>query len=174
MYLLAGGVLGAALGHFGRCSTGNCPLTATWRRGAVYGAVLGGFLYFVSGGNSSAGMNQSTANVKLIPPDQFETEVVQSPEPVVVDFFATWCGPCRMLSPTLDELAGSFTNRIKFVKVNYDDAAALVQQFDIQGIPTLLFFRNGRLENRLLGVPATDDLRARLQSFATNTPPATR
>jgi len=171
VYGLIGGSIGAALGYFGKCTSGSCPLTATWRRGAIYGAVLGGLFYFISGGSTPAAMNQSTANVTLIQENQFDAEVVQSSLPVVVDFYATWCGPCKMLSPMLDKLAGPLTGRIKFVKINVDEAPNLSRRFDIEAIPTLIFFRNGQVVDRIVGLPAEDELKSRLESFAgTNAP----
>jgi thioredoxin 1 len=171
-YLLVGGGIGAALGYFGKCSSGTCPLTATWWRGAIYGAMLGGLFYFISGGSTPAAMNKSTANVKLIKEGEFDGEVIQSPFLVVADFYAIWCGPCKILSPRLDQLAGSFTNRMQFVKINVDEAPALSQRFDIQGIPTLLFFKHGKVVDRIVGLPATDALKARLESFAGTNAPA--
>ncbi len=165
-YALVGSGIGAALGYFGKCSSGTCPLTSTWWRGAIYGAVLGSLFYFVSGGSSSASMNESTENVKRIDESQFDAQVIQSPSPMAVDFYASWCGPCKILSPRLDRLAGSFTNRIKFVKVNVDEAPDLSRRFDIQGIPTLVFFKNGKVMDRIVGLPATDDLKAQLESLA--------
>ena len=171
-YLLVGGGIGAALGYYGKCSSGTCPLTSTWWRGAIYGAVLGSLFYYVSGGTNAASLNKSTENVKRIGESQFDTEVIQSPSPVVADFYATWCGPCKILSPRLDKLAGSFTNRVHFVKINVDEAPALSQRFDIQGIPTLLFFKNGKVVDRIVGLPATDALKARLESLAGTNAPA--
>ena len=171
-WLLIGAGAGAALGYFGKCASGGCPLTATWRRGALFGAAAAGLFYFTSCGNGSASMNQSTDNVKRIGESQFNAEVSQSASPVVVDFYATWCGPCRILSPRLDELAGSFTNRIRFVKINVDEAPALARQFDIRAIPTLLFFKDGKVADRVVGLPGTGALKARLETFAgTNAPP---
>jgi thioredoxin 1 len=163
--VLIGGGLGALLGYFGKCSSGACPLTANPWRGAIYGALLGGLFYYVSGGSSPAAMNKSTANIKLIKEGEFDAEVVQSPLPAVVDFYATWCGPCKRLSPMLDELAGPLTNKIKFVKVNVDEAPALSQRFAIQAIPTLLFFKNGKVVDQIVGLPAVDDLKARLDAL---------
>jgi thioredoxin 1 len=171
-YLLVGGGIGAALGYYGKCSSGTCPLTSTWWREAIYGAVLGSLFYYVSGGTNAASLNKSTANVKRIGESQFDTEVIQSPSPVVADFYATWCGPCKILSPRLDKLAGSFTHRIQFVKINVDEAPALSRRFDIQGIPTLLFFKHGKIVNRIVGLLATDALKARLESFAGTNAPA--
>ncbi len=128
------------------------PLIANWRRGALYGALVGVVFYFLTGIGGSAGMNQSTANVKRISERNFEAEVIHAARPVVVDFYATWCGPCKILSPRLDKLAGSFTNEIKFAKVNVDEAPNLSQRFNIQGIPTLLFFKNGKVVDRIVGL----------------------
>jgi len=170
-WLLAGGGIGTALGYYGKCSSGACPLTSTWWRGAIYGAVLGGLFYFISGSNP-AFMNKSSANVKLIKEGEFDAEVVRSPLPVVVDFYATWCGPCKRLSPMLDELAGPLTNKIKFVKINVDEAPNLSQRFGIQAIPTLLFFKNGNVADKLIGLPSEDALKKRLESFAETGTPA--
>jgi thioredoxin 1 len=172
LYLLAGSGLGAALGYYGKCSSGTCPLTSTWWRGAIYGAVLGGLFYFISGGNTSAAMNKSTENVKLIKEGEFDAEVVQSSLPVVVDFYATWCGPCKLLAPMLDELAGPLTNRVKFVKINVDEAPSLSRRFDIQAIPTLIFFRNGKVADKLIGLPSKDTLKTRLDSLTGPDTPA--
>jgi thioredoxin 1 len=164
--------LGALLGYFGKCSSGTCPLTSTWWRGAIYGALLGGLFYYVSGGSSPASMNKSTANVRLITEGQFEAEVAQSPLPVVVDFYATWCGPCKRLSPMLDELAGPLTSKIKFVKINVDEAPTLSQRFGIQAIPTLIFFKNGNVADKLIGLPSKDTLKTHLDSLAEPGSPA--
>jgi thioredoxin 1 len=164
--VLIGGGLGALLGYFGKCSSGACPLTANPWRGAIYGALLGGLFYYVSGGSSPASMNKSTANIKLIKEGEFDAEVVQSSLPVVVDFYTTWCGPCKLLAPMLDELAGPLANQVKFVKINVDEAPALSQRFDIQAIPTLIFFKNGKVADKLIGLPSKDTLKTHLDSLA--------
>ena len=170
--VLIGGGLGALLGYFGKCSSGACPLTANPWRGAIYGALLGGLFYYVSGGSSPAAMNKSTANIKLIKEGEFDAEVAQSSLPVVVDFYATWCGPCKLLAPMLDELAGPLTNRVKFVKINVDEAPNLSQRFDIQAIPTLIFFKNGKVADKLIGLPSKNTLKTRLDSLAGPDTPA--
>ena len=164
--LLIGGGLGAALGYFGKCSSGACPLTANPWRGAMFGALLGLMFQFASGRSGSASVNVSTPNVSRIQESQFEAEVVQSTLPVVVDFYASWCGPCKVLSPMLDELAGPLTNKVKFVKINVDEATALAQRMQIEAMPTLLFFRNGKIVDRSVGLPSRDMLRTRLESLA--------
>jgi thioredoxin 1 len=165
--LLIGGGLGAALGYFGKCSSGTCPLTANWWRGALYGAVLGLLFHTISGRNGS-NSEESTQNVRLIQEQQFEAEVAQVTGPVVVDFFATWCGPCKRLSPMLDNLAGPLTNRVKFLKVDVDHSPKLASQFGVEGVPTLIFFKNGKVVDKLVGLPARDALKTKLESLASS------
>jgi thioredoxin 1 len=165
--VLIGGGLGAALGYFGKCSAGTCPLTANWWRGALYGAVLGFLFHSVSGRNGSNSA-ESTQNVRLIQEQQFGAEVIQAARPVVVDFFGTWCGPCKRLSPMLDNLAGPLTNRVKFVKVDVDQSAKLARQFGIDGVPTLLFFKDGKVVDKTVGLPARDALQSKLESLASS------
>ncbi len=161
-----GGALGAGMGYFGQCSSGACPLTSTWWRGSLYGATLGLVYFFMTGGSQSAAINQSTKNVVKIGASEFEREVMQAPQPVLVDFFAPWCGPCKTLAPVLDELAGQFAGRIKFVKINVDEAPALAERFEIQGIPTLLLFKNGQVAIRHTGLAAFETLKTKLSSIA--------
>jgi thioredoxin 1 len=176
IYLLIGGGAGAALGYFGKCSSGACPLTANWRRGAFVGALIGLAVYASSGGGGHAtAMNQSTANVKHITEAEFDTEVTQAALPVVVDFYATWCGPCRQLAPTMDRLADQYAGKIKFVKVNVDESPKLAQQFQVEGIPMLVFLQNGKTAGTSVGLIAKEDLILRLDSLLqTNAPPATK
>lgn len=82
----------------------------------------------------------------------FESEVLKSDIPVIVDFWATWCGPCRMIAPILAEIAEENAGRIKVGKVNVDEQMELAVKFGIQSIPTLLVFQNGELVNKSVGV----------------------
>jgi thioredoxin 1 len=89
--------------------------------------------------------------LKSVNGTNFEKLVLQSNVPVVVDFWAEWCGPCRALAPVLDEIATENSGKVEIVKVNVDEAQDLAGQFGIRGIPTLMFFKNGQVQSTLMG-----------------------
>ncbi len=90
----------------------------------------------------------------------FESEVLQASQPVLVDFWATWCGPCRQIAPLIDELAGKFEGSVSIGKVNIEEHPELAQRFGINAIPTLLLFKDGEIIERFQGIPP----RAKLES----------
>ena len=95
----------------------------------------------------------------------FEKEVISSEIPVVLDFWATWCGPCKMLSPVLDELAAEYSDRARICKVNVDDEPELSARFGIASIPTLIFFKNGEILKKTVGYREKDELEETLKEL---------
>ena len=92
----------------------------------------------------------------------FETEVLKSDLPVLVDFWASWCGPCRMLGPVIEEIAKEYTGKVKVGKVNVDDEPALANMFGIESIPTVMVFKGGKLVNTALGFRPKEQIVAML------------
>lgn len=88
----------------------------------------------------------------MITKDNFEAEVLRSELPVLVDFFATWCGPCRMLAPTIEELKAEYAGRVKIVKIDVDAEPELAIRYRVASIPTLLYFKNGEVVATSLGL----------------------
>ena len=96
----------------------------------------------------------------------FQHEVLESQVPVVVDFWAPWCGPCLMIAPSLEKIASEMGGRVKIAKIDVDENPRYAQQYGVQGIPTLLLVRNGKIADRLVGALPEPALRQRIKAFA--------
>jgi thioredoxin 1 len=169
--LLIGGGLGALMGYFGKCTTGACPLTANPWRGGFIGALIGGMFAFSAGSarptasaepGPAGVVNVSTENHQTGPrhitsAEEFESAVLKADKPVLVDFYADWCGPCRMLAPTIEKLAKEYQGRAVVAKVNVDSLSALASQYGIQGIPAVFVFDKGQVVQRLVGLRPQSD-----------------
>ena len=94
----------------------------------------------------------------------FQNEVIESPQPVLVDFWAPWCGPCRMMSPVVDELANDIGDKVKVVKVNVDEAAEAAARFSIQSIPTFAIVKDGVVQRQLGGIQSKEALQEALNA----------
>ncbi len=103
-----------------------------------------------------------THTVESINDTEFQTSVLQSDVPVVVDFWAPWCGPCRMVSPIVEELSHDYTGKVRFLKMNTDENESIMSEFGISSIPTLIVFSGGKEVNRLVGFAPKDQLKRQI------------
>ena len=108
----------------------------------------------------------SAANIVILTDANFEQEVLKSPTPVLVDFWAEWCGPCKMIAPILDELASEYDGKVKVGKVNIDESPSIATQYGIRAIPTLLIFKDGEVAEQVVGLRSKRDLKANLDQVA--------
>jgi len=106
----------------------------------------------------------SEAAILNVTDDQFDEQVMNAPLPVLIDFWAEWCGPCKMLAPILDEIATLYQGRLTVAKMNIDENTQIPQKFGVRGIPTLMLFKNGELESTRVGAISKSQLTAFLDT----------
>ena len=105
-------------------------------------------------------------SVKEVTDNSFEREVLQANKPVLVDFWAEWCAPCRMIAPTIDAIAEQYAERAEVVKVNVDDNTGTAQRYGIKGIPTLILFSGGKEVERVVGATSKDSISKMIEKHA--------
>lgn len=157
LFIIAAGAAGGALlGSTRSCETGGCPLTATPTRGAIYGACLAalvGFAFFSRSPGPVASAGPPSEHLIHIESEAHFNEVVlASEQPVLVDFYADWCGPCRQLAPTINELADDLAGRAKVAKVNVDELRSLAGEYGVSSIPDVRVFSGGKSVDGSVGV----------------------
>jgi thioredoxin len=110
--------------------------------------------------------NMNSSEPININEESFERAVVQSPLPVLVDFWAPWCGPCKMIAPLLDEIARENAGTLRVTKVNVDDNPSLTARFGVRSVPTLLVFSDGQIKNTVVGVTSKQNLLSKVAALA--------
>lgn len=105
------------------------------------------------------------SNAVAVTTTEFEEQVLQSPVPVLVDFWAVWCGPCKMIAPHVDAVASEYEGRAKVYKVNVDDEHEIANRYGIMSIPTLLFFKDGKLVDQVVGAVPKSTISSKLESL---------
>ncbi len=110
--------------------------------------------------------NSATSPTITLDESNFDKEVTQSDQTVLVDFWAPWCGPCKMIAPLLDEIATEKAGSVKVAKVNVDENQSLSVKYNVRAIPALLFFKNGQLRDQVVGMTTRQDLLGRLDALA--------
>lgn len=99
----------------------------------------------------------ASEKVVVLTKDNFDQEVIKSDKPVLIDFWATWCGPCRAVAPIMDELAAEFDGKAKICKLNVDDEGEIAQKFRIMSIPTVMLYKNGEMVDKVIGARSKDE-----------------
>ena len=164
--VLVGGLLGFGYQKLVGCRTGTCPLMATPLRGILYGVVIGLVFTLLGCSKRAQSPNKpsakeptmpSTSNVIHLTAAAFE-QVKAQDKPVLIDFWAPWCGPCRMQGPILDQVSLQIGDRAIVAKVNVDEEPALAAPFGVQAIPTLVVLKGGKAVQRFTGVQQAETL----------------
>jgi thioredoxin 1 len=164
--LLGGGVLG----YFGKCTGGACPLTANPLRGGVFGMFIGAALAMAISTTGCHSQKQTAPDrsTHVTTVQQFDAQVLKVDKPVLVDFYATWCPPCKKLAPIINNLAGEYEGRANFVKVDGDKSRDLMSKYGVKVYPTVLIFSGGKPVKKIIGLRGAAEYRAALDAAITS------
>lgn len=107
-------------------------------------------------------------NILKVTQESFNSTVIESKKPILVDFWAEWCGPCRMLSPVIEELADEYKGKVNFAKINVDENPKLASQYGVMSIPTIIIFKNGKPEQQVIGFRPKSELKKLIDNVITS------
>jgi len=166
---LIGAAIGAFIGRARSCTTGGCPLTSNPYLGGLYGGLMGFLAVSALLNHSTTSWNPTTEDTTMTTtthnavlaingPTDFKTQVLESKVPVLVDLWATWCGPCRAQMPIVEQIAAKAGDKARVVKVNVDDASEVAADLGVSSIPTLILFQDGKEVRRFVGLQSAATL----------------
>ncbi len=182
--IAVGAAIGIAYSRLTRCSTGTCPLTSNWWAAGLYGGMIGLLLTSMSfaeqprasekdnkvrstasaPASAPASQEGEKAMVKHVESEaQFDSEVLKSDKPVLVDFYATWCGPCRMITPIMEQLAGELEGKAEVYKLDVDKVGEIAARYRIMGVPTVMVFDDGKPVKTFVGVRSKADYKSAVE-----------
>jgi thioredoxin 1 len=142
------------------------PMTAS----AVSVAFLMGVVASGCKDSGRAGHGSRATNIVTLTEANFQSEVINSPKPVLVDFWATWCGPCRMLAPIIDEIAKDYDGRVKVAAVDVDIAPSLAERYKVEALPTVMMFRGGKVVDQFVGLRSKGEIQLQLNKLLAEAP----
>lgn len=153
--IAVGAIMGGVIGYYGKCSTGQCPLTSTPWGGAIWGGLLASIIALTIF-NKPPKVQDAPSIVKVSAASEF-ANLLTGQQPILVDFYADWCGPCRNLSPLINKLSEEFSGKAKIIKINIDNASELAQKYQVSSIPCVIVFNKGIETDRFVGVRLYQD-----------------
>lgn len=151
--ILIGAGIGGLMGYFGKCASGACPLTANPLRGAFFGAMLGFLFAATLGGGSAAtyGKDKNSMVINVGSKEAFE-KAKGSNGILVVDFYAVWCHPCKLLEPVLEKVAEKYKGKAAFYRVDVEQFQDLAAENGVEATPTVVIFKNGKITEFIVGL----------------------